>query len=489
MKPNAPLQLVRKVTRVAAATIALTAIAALPGKVHAQSLIRDAEIEHVLRDYVDPIVSSAGLSPDAVKIFLVNDASMNAFVSGGQNIFIHTGLIMDLETPNQLKGVLAHETGHISGGHLARGPQAYENIQIPMLVTMLLGVAAIAAGAPDLGAGLLLGSQQVAQRQILAYSRTQESAADQAGFKFLTATGQSANGMLEVFDKFADQDILSGARQDPYIRSHPMSRERIATLSDMAQKSPFKDKKDSGGDQLAYDLMKAKLRGFIERGDVTLRRYPLSNKTMPARYARAVAYFRGADLERGLSEVNALIAEQPDNAYFYELKGQMLVESSRPKEGVEPYRKAVALAPKETLISASFGAALVATEDEALLPEAINVLRKSVQIESSNAMAWYSLATAYERKGDEARAQLATAERFFAVRKMREAVQFAGRSLPKLKEGSVEWQRARDIVNSGKDDAEEEIEQEEKQKKEEQNKRRPTGIQFEGRTNALAPRH
>jgi predicted Zn-dependent protease len=434
--------------------------AVLMGHANAQprgiSLIRDAEIERTLRGYIDPIVTAAGLSPDSVSLYIVNDSSLNAFVAGGQNIFINTGMIMTLDTPNQLKGVIAHETGHIAGGHLVRGPEAFERAQTPMFVTMLLGVAAFAAGAPDLGAALLMGSQHVAMRQILTYSRTQEAAADQAGVSYMNSIKESPVGMLEVFEKFADQEILSGRKLDPYVRSHPLSRERVSTLADLAQKSPYRDRKDTEQEQLGYELMRAKLRGFIEGGDVTLRRYPLNDKSMPARYARAVAYFRGADIDRALAEVNSLIQERPDYPFFWELKGQIYVESSRPLDGVAPYRKAAELAPNEPLIQASLGAALVATEDDSKLDEAIRVLRATLVKEPENAMAWYHLANAYERKGDEGRAQLATAERYFAVGAKKQAVQFAGRSLGKLKEGTVDWQRARDIVTTGKDDDEDE---------------------------------
>jgi predicted Zn-dependent protease len=290
----------------------------------------------------------------------------------------------------------------------------------------------------------------------------------------MNATRQSPNGMLEVFEKFADQEILSGRRLDPYARSHPLSRERIAALTDLNQRSPYRDVKDSADEQLAYDLIKAKLRGFIERADITLRRYPLRDKSMPARYARAVAYFRSADLNKALAEVDSLIKERPDYPYFWELKGQIYVESALPKEGIAPYRKAAALSPGDPLIQASLGAALVATEDEAVLAEAISVLRATLDKEPNNAMAWYHLATAHERRGDEAKAQLATAERYFAIGGMKQAVQFAGRAASKLKEGSVEWQRARDIVTSGKDAAEEEAREEERKQRRDQQRPRFT---------------
>ena len=433
------------------ATLGLAAASALlvglADSAWARAGIRDAEIERILRGYSDPLFRAAGLDEKAVSVMIINDPSLNAFVSGGQNVFINTGMIMTLDTPNELKGVIAHETGHISGSHLIRGPEAMSKAQVPILVGMLAGIAAIAAGAPDIGMGLLIGSQSIAQREVLAYSRTQESAADQAGVKFLNATGQSPRGMLSVFDKFADQEALSGARQDPFIRSHPLSRDRIAALQNLLDTSPFREKSDTAKELQDYALMRAKLRGFIETPEVVLRRYPLSDRSQAGRYARAAAFFRAADLDRALPEIESLIAERPNYAYFWELKGQILVESSRPKEGVPAYRKAVELAPNEPLIQASFGAALLATEDDTLIPEAKKHLQLALKDEPDNAMGWYYLADAYGRSGDDAKAALATAERFYSLRQYAQAISFSRRAQAKLREGSNDWQRANDIMS------------------------------------------
>jgi len=361
-------------------------------------------------------------------------------------VFMHTGMIMTLNTPNELKGVIAHETGHITGGHLARGPEAYAKAEIPMLIGMLAGIAAIAAGVPDLGMGLLIGSQSIAQRTVLSYSRTQEAAADQAGTKFMNATGQSPAGMMKVFDSFADQEALSGSRQDPFIRSHPLSRDRVANLQNLVEESPFKDKQDSAADLAEYELMRAKLRGFIETPEVVLRRYPISDRSAPARYARAAAFFRSAQLDRALPEVDSLIAEKPNYAYYWELKGQILLESSRAKESVAPYRKAVELAPDEPLIRASLGAALIATEDKSVLAEAKKHLKTALKDEPDNGMAWYYLALVHAEAGEDGLAALATAERYYTLGGYPQAVSFGQRALAKLKEGSNDWQRANDIV-------------------------------------------
>ena len=426
--------------------VATGALLASQTEASARAGIRDAEIERILRGYSDPLFRAAGLDEKAVSLFIINDPSLNAFVAGGQNVFINTGMIMTLDTPNELKGVIAHEAAHISGGHLARGPEAAGKAQVPMLIGMLAGIAAIAAGAPDLGMGLLIGSQSVAQREFLAFSRTQESAADQAGVKFLNATGQSPRGMAQTFERFADQEALSGYRQDPFIRSHPLSRERIAALQNLVETSPYRDKLDTPREIADYALMRAKLRGFIEKPEIVLRRYPHSDKSQAGRYARAAAYFRSADLENALPEIDSLIAERPDYAYFWELKGQILVESSRPKEGVAPYRKAAELAPNEPLILASLGAALLATEDSTLVDEAKKHLKRALVDEPDNAMAWYYLADAYSRSGDDAMAALATAERYYALRQYPQAMNFSQRAQAKLKEGTNDWQRANDIL-------------------------------------------
>jgi predicted Zn-dependent protease len=431
----------------AIALLATSVISSTPAFAADKAGIRDAEIERILRGYSEPIFGAAGLDPKAVNIFILNDDSLNAFVSGGQNVFIHTGMITTLETPNQLKGVIAHETGHISGGHLARGPEAAEKAQVPMIVGMLIGVAAIAAGAPDLGLGLLVGSQSIAQSEFLAYSRTQEASADQAGVKFMNATHQSPKGMFHVFSLFADQEALSGMRQDPFARTHPLSRERAATLENLVEASPYKDKLDTPKEQKDFDLMKAKLRGFIEAPTVVLRRYPFSDKSEAARYARAAAYFRSADLDSALPQIDSLITEEPNNPYFHELRGQMLVESSRPIEGVPSYRKAAQLAPDEPLIQIGLSSALLATEKSEDVAEAMRHLKTALKQEPDNAMGWYYLADAYSRSGDESMASLATAERFFALRRFDQAVEFARRAQPQLKENGRDWQRANDIIS------------------------------------------
>ena len=425
----------------------ITALPAPPAQAQgAPSLIRDTEVERVVRTYLDPLLQTAGLSPEVVRLFIVNDPSINAFVAEGQNMFIHTGLIMALDTPNELSGVLAHETGHLADGHLVRIQQGVRAASIPLILSMVVGVAAIAAGAGDAGSAILMGGQQIAQRTFLAFSRTQESAADQAGIRYLAATKQSGRGMLSVFKRFESQEILSDQRRDPFAQSHPVAGDRMAALQSLVEASPYRDIKDSPESQYAYDMLRAKLRGYIERPEVSLRRYPLSDTSRPARYARAMAYFRQPDMGKALAEMESLLKEEPENPYFLEMYGQIKVEMGKVQEGIEPYSAAVKILPDAPLLRVALGAAMLGTENPRYTEQAVKELQASLDLERDNAFAWYELAQAYARMGQTARAELATAERFFALYAYPQAIQFAGRAQRQLPQGSTDWQRASDII-------------------------------------------
>jgi len=422
------------------------ALISAPQMATAQSLIRDAEIENTIRTYSEPIFAAAGLVPENVKIHIVNDSSLNAFVAGGQRMFIHTGLITALDRPRQLIGVIAHETGHIAGGHLSRGQEALAGATIPVILGTLLAAAAFAAGSPDAGAAALLGSQHIAQRTVLQYSRTQESAADQAAVKYLEATGQSGVGILETFDLFGDQEILTGRAQDPYARTHPLSRDRVSALKNTVDNSPYKDVPESADFVDRYDRMKAKIQGFIDRPDVALRRYPLTDKSLPARYARAVAYWRMPDFASAMTEIDSLIAEEPNNPYFHELKGQIILDAGKPAEAVVHYGKSVELAKNEPLLKVNLGHAMLSTEDPAMVQPALEHLQASIRKDKDNSFAWYQLAIAYGRSGDTGMAELATSERHYNNHNLPGALHHANRALKILPKGSPGHTRANDIV-------------------------------------------
>jgi len=322
----------------------------------AQGLIRDAEIENLLRVYSKPIFKVAGLAQQNINIHLIGQRSFNAFVVDGRNMFFHVGTLMRSETPNQVIGVIAHETGHIAGGHLSRLRQAMSHARSTSMMLRVLILAATAAGAvagADVGAagaGALLGGQELTQRYVLSYRRAEESSADQAGLSYLNATGQSAKGMLDTFAYLSNQGLGSLKYADPYVQSHPFPSQRITRLRDLARSSRYFTRRDPPALQARHDMMRAKLSGFLDNPQTVLNRYPNSDQSFPARYARAIASYRRSGVRAFLPKIDALIQNQPQNPYFYEIKGQFLFKSGAAGAAIPPLRKAVSLAQKEPLI-------------------------------------------------------------------------------------------------------------------------------------------
>lgn len=412
----------------------------------AQSGIRDTEIERIIRGYADPVLKAAGIPPKSVDIYLLNDPSINAFVTRGSDMYIHTGLLVQADRPAQVIGVIAHETGHIAGGHVARMGDAFAAAAMPMLITMGLGLIAMAAGSPDAGMALLTSGQHIAERTILRHSRIQESAADQAAVTYLTRTGQSARGLLEITEKFRHMEILSAQKQNPYVRTHPLSSDRIASLTERTKNSPYADVLESKEQVFEFEMMKAKLYGFLNRPELTFYRYPASDTSMPARYARAVAYYRIPEVDKALAEIDSLIADQPNNPYFQELKGQIFFETGRAAEAIPYHNKSVELLPDAPLLRINLAQAMIATEDSGLNAAAIRHLETAILSEQENSFAWHQLAVAYARQGKIGKADLATAERHFNNRQMGPAVAFAKRARINVAKGSTHWQRAMDII-------------------------------------------
>jgi predicted Zn-dependent protease len=458
--------------RPASRAIALTAAAALalgslPARAQTGStagipMIRDAEIEQLLRDYTAPILRAAGLAQQNVQVVIINENVFNAFVMDAHRIFIFTGALKQATTPNQLIGVFAHETGHIVGGHLSKMRQELANAQTAAIVTMLLGVGAMVAGSRsnnygnsldmgNLGAAAISAPQSYLLHTLMAYQRAQEEQADRAGVRFLTMTGQSGKGMYDTFKRFADEMMFSAAYVDPYVQNHPMPADRMAALAELV-KTPYWDKKDPPELQFRHDMMRAKLYGFTDRADVVSRRYPLSDTGMPARYARAIAAYRFGDIRSALTQIDGLIESMPDYPYFYELKGQALLESGHAAEALAPLRRAVQLAPNPALIQIMLSQALIATNNAKMTAEAIPLLRAAIIKEPESGDAYEQLAMAYGHTGDLADADLASAQAAFARGDNKTARELAARAKMRFPVGSPGWVRADDIVafNKGK---------------------------------------
>lgn len=432
-----------RITAAAAGAIAIIASTASPAA--AQSVLRDAEIEQFLDDYSLPVFRAAGLPADEIKILLIGDQTLNAF-AGGLVMGVNTGLLTVSDTPSQIQGVIAHEAGHIAGGHTARSDEALSAATRPMLLSLVLAAGAIAAGAPDAGIGILGLGQRIGIANALKYSRGQESSADQAALSYLELIGRSGAGLIESFEKMRNDQIIHGQRVNPYLQSHPLALQRVTALAERAKQSPHFDVKDTPEEIERLRLIQAKIRGFMQDVNVTLRQYPLSDQSDAAHYARAVAYYRSSDIERALKEIETLLGEYPDNPYYNELKGQMLFEFGRVAESIEPHRRSAELAPGEALLLINHGRALAATEDAANLDEAVRILKSALLLEPDNSFGWFELARAYGALDNEPMANLAMAESRYHVGAKPDAAQFAIRARSGLKKGTPEWRQATDVI-------------------------------------------
>ncbi|MBU6320120.1 MAG: M48 family metalloprotease [Alphaproteobacteria bacterium] len=413
---------------------------------NAQGVIRDAEIEAILRTYSDPIFEAAGLKPSDVDLFIISDPSLNAFVAGGQRVHLNTGLIMASERPEELKGVIAHETGHIAGGHNVTRRQAMEAGNFTSMISIGLGVLAIAAGAPDAGMALIGSAPQFGLLTLFKYTRNEESSADQYGLTFLEKTGQSADGLVAFMERFRYQELMSESRRDPYFRSHPVSTDRIGIMRSRAAEISAKASAQSeeAVDQLA--IMKAKLVGFLQPASRVFSKYPKSDTSIPARYARAIAAYRALDIKAATLDTQALINDFPDNPYYHELMGQILFENGRIAESIPPHRRSVELAPEQALLKVNLARSLAETKDNDNLKEAEGLLIDALVLERDNAFAWNQLARVYARQGRVGDADLATAEEAYAVGDIQRAFVFSKRASSKLDPSTPNGRRASDIA-------------------------------------------
>jgi len=434
----------RRTARFLMLALALAFAAARPAA--AQSVLRDSETELLFRDLSKPLIEGAGLSPASVKVVLIQDPEINAFVSTGQVVYIHSGLIAAADNANQLQAVIAHELGHVAGGHAIRmyeGQGAATKISI---LSLVLAAAAAAAGAGEAAMGVLAAGQQMALGNFLSFTRAQESSADLAGASYLSKAGINGEGSLQFFKKLGNQEFrLAIPQKDSYARTHPLSAERIASLEQIYRADPAWKRKTDPALEARFQRVKAKLLGYIDPRRAAIV-YPESDRSVPAHYARAYAYHRSAYPDKAAAETAELLKASPDDPFFLELKGQVLLEGGRPAEAIAPLRLAVARAPDQPMIAVMLGHALIATEDPSRFPEAKQVLKNAVNRDNDNPFAWYQLGIIYDREGDRARASLATAERQNLEGQTKLALAAARSALMGLKPGTPDYLRAQDIA-------------------------------------------
>ncbi len=429
-----------------AAALAAAGLAVQPAA--AQSILRDAETEALLKDMSAPLVAAAGLDPKTFDVVLVNDPSVNAFVIGGQAVYINSGLINTASSANEVQGVIAHELGHVTGGHAISdgGGKAATGIS---LLSLLLGAAAAVAGAGDAAMGVIMAGQQAAMGKYLAFSRAQESSADAAGMQYLSKAGITGRGSIEFFKKLQNMEFRYGYRPregDEFYSTHPMTGDRIATLQDSYERDPAWDRRPDATIEARFLRAKAKLAGYLSEPRDTFVAYPQTMTGVPARYARAYAWHKDSQLDRAMVEADALLAGAPNDPYFLELKGQILLEAGKPRDALPFLRRATDLTANQPLIATTFGHALIATENPVNFAEAERVLKSAVSRDRENPFAWYQLGVVYAANGDMPRARLASAEQQVMSMRMAEALSSAEAAEAALPKGSPDWLRAQDIA-------------------------------------------
>ena len=434
----------RSVSRLALTAALAVSVSLGAGQAAAQSLIRDTEIEEILARDSKPILDAAGIDAKSVEIVLIGSKELNAF-AGPRIMGFNTGLILESDTPNELQGVIAHEVGHLAAGHSARRGDMNSAGMKPFLLTMGLGVLAALAGSPEAAAGLAGSASYFGTLGALGYSREQEGRADQAGAALLDKAGLSGAGLAEFFDNFRYQEVFDEARRFAYFRSHPISSDRIESLRRKVEVQPNYNKKDSPEALAEHAIMKAKLDGFLNPG-VAITKYDEKATDYPSRYARAIAYYQLKEPERALKLIDVLLQEQPTNPYLWELKGQILFEFGRTEEAEAPQRKSVELKPEAPLLRINLGQTLIALDDKKKVVEGITELKRALNHEEDNAVAWRLLAEAHDKMGEDGLARLATAEYNFNIGDKRQARVFAMRAREMLTRGTPEWRRATDIV-------------------------------------------
>jgi predicted Zn-dependent protease len=391
------------------------------------------------------VFKSAGLPPDAVNVFLVNDNSLNAFVAGGMNLFIHTGLLQKSQNPEQVIGVIAHETGHIAGGHLSRIKEKMNGFSPESILGYVLGGAAILAGQAGAGSAMILGGQDASMRSLLQYSRTEEASADQAAVKYMDDTHTSSKGLLQFFEILKSQENTLTSQQNPYTRSHPLSADRVAFLRQHVQESKLSQEKSSPLFIEMHARMKAKLDGYILPPLHTLRLYPVGDNSIAARYARSMAYNKDSQFQKAIEEIDSLLAERPTDPYFNELKAQIYFDNGKLKEAIPFYEKSIAELPNEPLILIALGRTYLELDDPTYLEPAVKIIEKAVSIDKSSSFNWRQLGIAYGRMGKMAESSLALAEESYLQRNYKEAIYLAGRAENELKVGSPNWIQAQDL--------------------------------------------
>ena len=428
--------------------LAALVLALAPMRGDAQRLIRDADIEHGLRELARPLISAAGLNPSQIRVLVVNDPSLNAFVVDTRHVFIHSGLILRLDSAPALQSVIAHELAHIANGHLARRLSNFEGLRGATALGLLVGVATAAAGAPEAGVGIAAGATNSAQRVFFSHTRAEEASADQSAVRYMARAGIDPRASLDVLRNFQGQEALSVGRQDVYSRTHPLTRDRVRAFEGAAAAVP-----EFPADPTAeywFQRSKGKLGAFLQAPSFTLRKVARGDNSDIAHMRRAVAYHRQPDADRARASIDRALALRPNDPYLHELKGQILFEQRNFQGAVNSYTRSDQILPNQPLILAGLGRSLLAINTRTSNRTALEVLERARARERNAPRLLRDLALAYARAGRNAEASLATAERFVSLGRAQDAAIHAERAAGQLPQGSASWNRAQDILRAAK---------------------------------------
>jgi len=409
--------------------------------------IRDAEIEAIIRYYATPLFQVAGLDPKAIDVYLINDKAINAFVAGGQNLFLNTGLLMAADDPLEVIGVIAHETGHIAGGHIAQRGGAIGDATGLLIASYVLGIlGAIASGRGEVAQAVISGGSDLALKGLLSFTRSQEQSADQAALTYLNGSGLSPEGLVSFMEKLRGQEVLLAVNQDPYLSTHPLTTERIEFLEREAAASPNLGRPAPAVILQMHARMRAKLIGFLQSRGAVDRAYPPEDQSLPARYAHAILEYREGQIERALQLIESLLVEWPTDPFFLEMKGQMLFEYGRIAEALPVYEAAVQAMPEAAQIRMMLARSQIEMNDRALDAKAIRNLELVLVSEPRNSFAWRLIATAYGRSGNDGMAALALAEAALWRGEFEDSQRHAERALDLLPRNSPAWLQADDVA-------------------------------------------
>lgn len=432
-------QPIRLVTSIAA--LVLLAVASLPAQ--AQGLLRDADMEYALKQLSAPILQAAGLSPERVKILVVDDSSLNAFVVSNDAIFVHHGLINRMGNATMLQGVIAHEAAHIVNGHITRRLTNLDNTRTIAGLGVALAAVAAATGNGRAAQGIALGTAGSAQRAFLSHTRQEEASADQSGIRFMAAAGASPQGLLDALRIFEGQEALSVGRQDPYLRSHPLSRDRIRAVAGFV--TSYGTKPPDPRAEYFFARLQGKLSAYTRAPDWTLRRLDTEPYADVRALREAVAQHRNSNTAKALAAIDSAITARPNDPFLREQRGQILLETRNFAAAAQAYANAVQRAPDDALVLSGYGRALLASGQ---VQQALEVLEKSRRQDFRDGSMLRDLATAYAKTGQTGMAALTTAERFALSGRLKDAGIHAKRAAGLLPVGSGPWQRADDVLNA-----------------------------------------